>query len=151
MTKSIRYTAIWKEWKLINPHLLRAWSTCKIWFEVSYADFVSSAPWHEHFDHPSNLRFESDAFCASGLAVMGFLVWEERSEKQDLRVVVGWGFLFQVFERQPLVLIQVLRWRGWGEWTMQLLLLLKNLVYLMLSLKHRWLFLPVVYLYLIVL
>ena len=26
---------------------------------------------------------------------MGFLVWEERSEKQDLRVVVGWGFLFQ--------------------------------------------------------
>ena len=95
MTKRVKYTEIWKEWKLIYPHLLRPWSTCKIWFEISYADFVSSAVWHKHCDHPSNLRFESDAFCASGLVVMGFLVWEERSGKQDLRVVVGWGFLFQ--------------------------------------------------------
>ena len=30
---------------------------------------------------------ESDDFCASGLVVMGFLLWEEGSGKQDLRVV----------------------------------------------------------------
>ena len=38
MTKRVKYTAIKKEWKLINPHLLRPWSTCKIWFEISYAN-----------------------------------------------------------------------------------------------------------------
>ena len=64
---------------------------------------------------------------------------------QDLRVVVEWSFLLQVFERQPLVLTQVLRWRGWEEWTL-LSLLSKNLVCLMLSLEHYWLFLSVVFL-----
>ena len=39
--------------------------------------------------HPNNLKIESDAFCASGLVVMGFLLWEKGSGKQDLRVVVG--------------------------------------------------------------
>ena len=29
---------------------------------------------------------------------MGFLLWDEGLGKQDLRVVVGWSFLFQVFE-----------------------------------------------------
>ena len=47
----------------------------------------------------NNLQIESDTFCASGLIVMGFLLWGEGSGKQDLRVVGGWGFLFQVFER----------------------------------------------------
>ena len=28
---------------------------------------------------------------------MGFLLWEEGSGKQDLRVVIDWSFLFQVF------------------------------------------------------
>ena len=73
----------------INLHLLRPWSTCKVW--ISYAD-VSSAVCHELYDHPNNLQIESDAFCASGLVVMGFPLWEEGSGKQDLRVVVGWGF-----------------------------------------------------------
>ena len=50
---------------------------------------MSSAVWHELYDHPNNLQIESDAFCASGLAVMEFLLWEEGSGKQDLRVVVG--------------------------------------------------------------
>ena len=57
--------------------------------EISYADFVSSLVWHEHCDHPNNLKIESDAFCASGLFVMGFVLWEEGSGKQDLRVVGG--------------------------------------------------------------
>ena len=95
MTKRVKYTAICKEWKLIDLHLLRPWSTCKVL--ISYAD-VSSAVWHELYDHPNNLQIESDAFCASGL-VMGFLLWEDGSGKQDLRVVVGWSFLFQVFVR----------------------------------------------------
>ena len=38
-------------------------------------------------DHPNYLQIESDAFCASGIVVMGFLLWEEASGKQDLRVV----------------------------------------------------------------
>ena len=91
MTKRVKSTAIWKEWKLINPHPLRPWSTCKVWLEISYADFVSSAIWHELCDHPNNLKIETDAFCASGLVVMGFLTWEEGSGKQDLMVVVGLG------------------------------------------------------------
>ena len=94
MTKRVKYTAICKEWKLINLHLLRPWSTCKVW--ISYAD-VSSAVWHELYDHPNNLQIEFDAFCASGVVVMGFLLWKEGSGKQDLRVVEGWGFLCQVF------------------------------------------------------
>ena len=49
----------------------------------------SSDVWHELYDHPNNLQIESDAFCASGLVVMRFLLWEEGSGKQDLRVVVG--------------------------------------------------------------
>ena len=49
---------------------------------------------------------------------MRFLLWKEGSGKQDLRVVEGWSFLCQVFERKLLVLTQVLRWRGWGEWTL---------------------------------
>ena len=49
---------------------------------------------------------------------MGFLRWKEGSGKQDLRVVEGWSFLCQVFERKPLVLTQELLWRGWGEWTL---------------------------------
>ena len=57
--------------------------------EISDADFVSSLVWHEHCDHPNSLKIESDAFCASGLFVMGFVLWEEGSGKQDLRVVVG--------------------------------------------------------------
>ena len=112
------YNAIWKEWR-INPHLLRPWSTSKIWLEISYADFVSSAVCHEHYDHPNNLKIESDAFCASGLVVVWFILWGKGSGKQDLRVVMGWSFLFQVFERLPLLLIQALRWRGWGEWRMR--------------------------------
>ena len=44
---------------------------------------------HEIYDHPNNLEIESDAFCASGLVVMGFLLWEEGTGKQDLRVVEG--------------------------------------------------------------
>ena len=103
MTKRVKYTAICKEWKLINLHLLRPWSTCKVW--ISYAD-VSSAVCHEIYDHPNNLEIESDAFCASDLVVMGFLLWEEGSGKQDLRVVKGWGFHCHVFEREPLVLIR---------------------------------------------
>ena len=43
----------------------------------------------EIYDHPNNLEIESDASCASGLVVMGFLLWEEGSGKQDLRVVEG--------------------------------------------------------------
>ena len=82
MTKRVKCTVICKEWKLINLHLLRPWSTCKVW--ISYAD-VSSAVWHELYDHPNNLQIESDAFCASGLVVMGFLPWEEGSGKQNLR------------------------------------------------------------------
>ena len=53
------------------------------------------------------LQIESDAFCPSGLVVMGFLLWEEGSGKQDLSVVEGRGFLCQVFERYPLVLIDL--------------------------------------------
>ena len=84
MTKRVKYTAICKEWKLIDLHLLRPWSTCKV--RVSDAD-VSSDVWHELYDHPNYLQIESDAFCASGIVVMGFLLWEEASGKQDLRVV----------------------------------------------------------------
>ena len=36
MTKRIKYTAICKEWKLVNLPLLRPRSTCKVW--ISYAD-----------------------------------------------------------------------------------------------------------------
>ena len=85
---------------LVNLHLLRPWNTCKVW--ISYAD-VSSPVWHEIYDHPNNLQIESDAFCASGLVVMGFLLWEEGSGKQDLRVVEGWGLLCQVLERAACV------------------------------------------------
>ena len=60
MTKSVKYTAIWKEWK-IKPHLLRPWSAFKVWLEMFYADFVSSAVCHDHYDHPNNLKIESDA------------------------------------------------------------------------------------------
>ena len=90
MTKRVKYTAICKEWKLINLHLLRPWSTCKVW--ISYAD-VSSAVWHELYDHPNNLQIESDAFCALGPVVKGFLLWEKESGKQDLSVVEGCDFL----------------------------------------------------------
>ena len=41
-------------------HILRPWSTCKVYLEISY---------------PNNLQIESDAFCASGLE-MRFLLWE---------------------------------------------------------------------------
>ena len=41
------------------------------------------------FYHPNNIKIESEAFCASGLVVIGFLLWEEGSGKQDLREVVG--------------------------------------------------------------
>ena len=97
MTKRVKYTAICKERKLINLHLLRPWSNFKVW--ISYAD-ISSADWHKLYDHPNNFQIDSDALSASGLVVMVFLLWEEGSGKQDLRVVVGWGFLCQVFERQ---------------------------------------------------
>ena len=46
----------------------------------------------------STINNESDAFCASRL-VMGFLLLEAGSRKQDFRVVVERGFLFQVFVR----------------------------------------------------
>ena len=49
----------------------------------------SSAVCHELYDHPNNLRIESDAFCASGLVVMEFLLWEEGLGKQDLSLVEG--------------------------------------------------------------
>ena len=80
MIKRVKHTAIWKEWKLINPHLLRPWSSCKVWHEISYADFFSSSVWHEHCDHP-NTHFKNwiQRLCASGLVVMGFLMWEEGS------------------------------------------------------------------------
>ena len=55
---------------------------------------IVSSVCHEHYDHPNNLQIESDAFCASGL-VMGFLLWEEGSGKQDLRVVVWRSFFFK--------------------------------------------------------
>ena len=51
-----------------------------------YAD-VSLAVWHELYDHSNTLQIESDPFCASGLVVMRFFLWEEGSGKQDLRVV----------------------------------------------------------------
>ena len=35
------------------------------------------------------IKNESNVFCASRLVVMGVLLWEEGSGKQDLRVVVG--------------------------------------------------------------
>ena len=35
--------------EIINLHLLRPWSTCKVW--ISHAD-VSSAVWYELYDHP---------------------------------------------------------------------------------------------------
>ena len=66
MTKGVKYTTICQEWKSINPHLLRPWSSCKVW--ISYAD-VSKAVWHELYDHPNNSQIESDAFCALGLDV----------------------------------------------------------------------------------
>ena len=147
MTKIVKYTAICKEWKLISLHLLRPWSTCKVW--ISYAD-ISSAVWHELYDHPNNLQTESDALSASGLVVTGFLLWEEGSGKQDLRVVGWWGEAFFVRFLRDNVLIQVLRWRAWGELRM-LSLLSKNLVSLILSLEQRWLFPPVGFFYLIVL
>ena len=145
MKKRVKYTAICKGWELII-HFLRPWSTCKVW--ISYSD-VSSAVCHELYDHPNNLQIESDAFCASGPVVKGFLLWEEESGKQDLSVVEGCDFLVR-FLRGSHVLIQVLRWRGWGEWRMPSLLS-TNLVSLMLSLEQCWLFLPVVFLYLSVL
>ena len=83
MTKRVKYTTICKEWKLINTHLC-PWRTWKVW--ISYAD-VSKAVLHELYYHPNNLQIESDAFFASGLVVIGFLLWEEGSGKQDLRVV----------------------------------------------------------------
>ena len=49
---------------------------------------VSSAVCHELYDNPVNLKSQSDAFCALGLVVMGLLLWEEGSGKQDLRTVV---------------------------------------------------------------
>ena len=39
--------------------------------------------------------------------MMEFLLWEEGSENKDLRVVVQWNFLFQVFVRWLPVLSQV--------------------------------------------
>ena len=36
---------------------------------------------HELYDHPNNLQIESEAFCASGLVVMGPLLWEEAGFK----------------------------------------------------------------------
>ena len=36
-------------------------------------DFVSSLC-YEHYDHPNNMKVESDAFYASGLVVMVFLL-----------------------------------------------------------------------------
>ena len=89
MKKRVKYTAICKGWELII-HFLRPWSTCKVW--ISYSD-VSSAVCHELYDHPNNLQIESDAFCASGPVVKGFLLWEEESGKQDLSVVEGCDFL----------------------------------------------------------
>ena len=50
---------------------------------------VPSAVCHELYNHPTNLQIDSDAFCASGLVVMGFLLWEEGTEKQDLGVDGG--------------------------------------------------------------
>ena len=86
MTQRVKYATISSKWKLINLHLLRPWSTCKVC--ISYVD-VSLAVCHERYDHPNNLQIEFDGFYASGLIVMGFLLWEEGSGKQDLRVVEG--------------------------------------------------------------
>ena len=63
---------------------------------------MSSALCHEPYDHPNNLQIESDACCASGLVVMGFLRWEEGSGKQDLGVVEGEAF-FGRFLRDSLL------------------------------------------------
>ena len=67
MTKRVKYTTICKEWKSINPHLLRPWSSCNV--GISYAD-VSKAVCHELYDHPNNSQIESDAFCALGLSLL---------------------------------------------------------------------------------
>ena len=64
-----------------------------------------------------------------------------QSSSSSLRALLWWGFYcrwrtrkaglkdgggvklsFSGFERQPLVLTQVLRWRGWGEWALLSLL-----------------------------
>ena len=75
---------------------------------------------HEHHhDHPNNLQIECNAFCVSG-HVIGFLLWEGSGNK-DLKVVVQWNFLFQVFVRWLPLLREVLRWRGYGEWRILLL------------------------------
>ena len=80
MTKRVKYTAICKEWKLINLHLRfdLLMPTFPQLFGMSFMII--------RVIYKLNLL---DAFCASGLVLMGFLLWEEGSGKQDLRVVEG--------------------------------------------------------------
>ena len=47
MTKRVKCTAICKEWKLINLHLLRPWSTCKVW--ISYVEWTFPQPFRVSF------------------------------------------------------------------------------------------------------
>ena len=104
MTKSVKYTAIWKEWK-IKPHLLRPWSAFKVWLEISYADFVSSAVCHDHYDHPRNLKIESDARSETAdisvktleLFEMG---WDQHCGVETARAFVYYPFLMSTPEEQ---------------------------------------------------
>ena len=84
---------------------------CKVGLEISCGGLVSSVCHEHHDDHPNNLQIECNAFCVSG-HVIRFLLWEEGSGNKDLRVVVQWNFLFQVFVRWLPLLGEVLRSRG---------------------------------------
>ena len=58
--------------EIINLHLLRPWSTCKVW--ISHAD-VSSAVWYELYDHPNNLQIESRAWERGRWNERGRAIW----------------------------------------------------------------------------
>ena len=84
MTKRVKYTATCKEWKLINSFFFTHGVLVR--FEFLMPTFLQLFAMRFMI---IQLEIESDAFCASGLVVMGFLLWEEGSGKQDLRVVEG--------------------------------------------------------------
>ena len=148
MTKRVKYTAICKGWKLINLHLLCPWSTCKVW--ISNAD-VSSAVWHELYDHLNNLQIESEASlrfgpCCDGVSTVGGGV-----RKAGFKGGGGVRLSLSGFW-------EIAAWYNSGV-TLKRLRRVENAVVaveesfcvLMLSLEQCWLFLPVVFLYLIVL
>jgi len=75
------YRALLHHWQLRPEHVAISW--CLLLLD--YFEDVC----HELYDDLNNLRIESDAFCASGLVMMGFLLWKEGSGKQESRVVKG--------------------------------------------------------------